>query len=176
MSHLVTENLVGRAVVAEELSLLGTQTHDVQKHLLVVIGIAVTATGRISLECSLALCPVFTCSHEERIAGNRDADLRSEGIVLSEKVIAELLGKCSKLRTDFLETCLLSFAESYAIVNESVVELLRNHILLTVEGCRISEDSSHSIEERLVHENLIRRCGHKWGNLIHDSLHCRCGI
>ena len=137
VSHLVTQNLVSGTIISEKLGLLRTQTHDIQDNLLVVIGIVMIAAGRISLESSFALGPVLAGRHENRIAGHWNADLGLESIALRKKVIAELLLKHSQLGTDFLETGLLSFAESHSVFHEPVIKLFRDNVLLPVECGRI---------------------------------------
>lgn len=60
-----------------------------------------------------------------------------ESIAFREKVVAELLLKHSQLGTDFLETGLLSLAESHAVFHEPIIKLFRDNVLFPVECGRI---------------------------------------
>ena len=176
VSHLVAQNLVSGTIISEKLSLLRTQTHDVQDNLFVVIGIVMISAGRIGLESGLTLGPVLAGGHEYWVRRNRNTDLGLESIALREKVVAELLLKHSQFGTDFLETSLFSLTESHAIVYKAVIQLLGNDILLAVESFSIVQNRFHAGEEPRIHEDVVRCCGNKRSNLVHHLLHLRSRI
>ena len=95
-----------------------------------------------------------------------------ERVVLGQKVRAELLLRGGDLLVDLLKPCLGGLLQIHTVAGETLVELLENHLLLSRKSALISViDSLDTLEERLVHRDVVLVLGHQRGGLLDNFVH-----
>ena len=95
-----------------------------------------------------------------------------ERVVLGQKVRAELLLRGGDLLVDLLKPCLGGLLQIHTVAGETLVELLENHLLLSRKSALVSViDSLDTLEERLVHRDVVLVLGHQRGGLLDNFVH-----
>ena len=95
-----------------------------------------------------------------------------ERVVLGQKVRAELLLRGGDLLVDLLKPCLGGLVKVHTVAGETLVELLENHLLLSRKSALVSViDSLDTLEERLVHRDVVLVLGHQRGGLLDNFVH-----
>ena len=170
--HLVGEDHLCRIVISQKGSLLDTKSHHLHDEVLVVILIAVVATGSISLEHLLPQRTVLGHSHSAGILGNRNAELLCKSIVLGKQTVSESVGKRRKLHVDLTHACLLSLTESDTVLHECIIEFLESHLLLLIESeiLHIFIKNLNLCKEVRIHEDVVTMHRHERKSLLNDLL------
>ena len=136
----------------------------------------VVATVGIGLEGLFTEGPVLTGGHEGRIGGHGHADGVAEGIVLRQEVLAELLAQDGEAAVDLREAGLLLRIQTDAVADEALIELLGDHLLLTVQAVHILIHGLHPGKEAFVHEDGVGSLGDNRSQLLLDLLNRGGGV
>ena len=177
VSHLRLQNIGGRIIIAHNLCLLNTKTHDVKNELTVVELVAVVATHGVGLKHLLTEGTVLCCRHRIGIVRDADAKLLLEGIAFGEDVVAQLLRLCGHLRIDLTKTGLLLFGKAYAITFESLEALLQHHLLLTTELTLVGKvNLGNTIVKPFVERDVVLVLSKHRNSLLHNGVEFVCAV